>query len=633
MESIDLGGEYLGHDDAVNRAQSLTGGGGSTVSPSTTADYLRECRNRYYHEHLWEMPFPQVPTAAMLLVPSVVQEAFDVDIGVMGSEVDAMSFGVLDNIPLVHAPLGRGEIRKTQEIVRSTHERFEQCQLDWIAKGNMPKLVWTAMERNPELDQKDFDLVDTDIDAGPLEKRSMPSLSLLKRPLYTEIGLSAPDALHQQRLSRLIPSQLLQRVATLNGGQPSQLFERLSQAIMHSDSDGAMGTPSHSLLGSTDADEKWSQGVVSSFRQAVRFENHVTELAGQIAKTKLGLAGHPDQSVASDIAQGLWQQLFEQTSSYQQQCIWSGVCGLVSRVVSVGAMSPHAAISETREGFDALRTLISAVFRGHVEKRKSALLARWMTWTRRFEEGLLIALESNGDLCKSSLQITEKEKINSTDPSMSIFSPDFRLNEQIQRKSGRLVDPVDKRSRLPIFPLEVYPVFPSGYETVMEQLKRDKLAPREARSDVPLASRTQSLTQVVVQGVRDALPEPQACYEPHMLIGSTNLLVAEERVTERHEPAVHDLSARSYRASKNLVIEEYLHDPESTLSILLERKPDCFVYDFIGSRREYRRNAAGSAPPLPKYVVLFNDQLTTTGDSERNDNEGESENLKRVREE
>jgi hypothetical protein len=541
------------------------------------ADYskiLNACSQRMYHDFSWSISMPKVPASPMLFRPDVLKDVFAAGTTVMNSEVDAMKFGVLDAIPLMYYPVAPGEIRKAFDVAASSSTAGSQ------------------------LDEKDRQLLDTDIDVDLLDKRALPSLTLLKRPLYTEIGLSSVEERHQERLARLIPPHLLSLVGNTQEGLELRrsMSHNNGAFIGNNGSSQSPLTPGGAHFQDPVA-QRQSKGVNQSFKFAKSVDVTFNQLMAGIRVQKLGLGGALSELESSQITRQFWEALFFNTSGAQQRRVWVAVCRYVRQ--TLGAADDVAPVD-----------LINEISKARLQNESSF----WLQWTKQFQRALA---EVDVALSKSLLSMDVLDYTIPVDREQNVFKAGISVANPLNRTSSRIIDPADNRSRLATFPVSIRPILPSGYTEVVDLLLRgeDAYSPLVQGA---LASRSESLSQLVVQGVREALPrrtQQQACAEPHILVNGS-LLIADEVSTSGSPVVAPDMTLASH-TSGNLVFEEYLSTDADTSALLMELHPKVCLYDRISSRKEFRRNAAAVAPICEQYVICFDGiEGSTPGDAE-----------------
>lgn len=542
---------------------------------------LNACSQRMYHDFSWSISMPRVPASPMLFRPELLKEVFTAGTSVMNSEVDAMKLGILDAIPLIYYPAAPSEIRHAFDVAASS----------LTAAGC------------PPLDDKDRALLDTDIDLDLLEKRALPSLTLLKRPLYTEIGLTSVEERHQERLARLIPPHLLSLVGNTQEGLALQRSMSVNGTFF-----GGNGASQSPLTPGTTLDpvaQRQSKSVNQSFKFAKSVDVTFNQLMASIRVEKLGLGGALSELESSQLTRQFWDALFLNTSGAQQRRVWVAVCRYVRHVLG--------AAGDADTPVDLMSVISSA--RLHNEQ------TFWVQWVTQFQRALA---EVDVARSKAQLSMDALDYTIPVDREQNVFKAGISVPNPLNRTSSRIIDPADNRSRLTTFPVSVRPVLPSGYTDIVDLILRgeDAYSPLVQGA---LASRSENLSQLIVQGVREALPRrthQQACAEPHILVNGS-LLIADDISTSGTPVVSPDMTVSSH-TNGNLVFEEYLSTDADTSALLMELHPKVCLYDRITSRKEFRRNAAAVAPICEQYVICFDG-------SEEADSESSSK--KRPREE
>ncbi|EAN81575.1 hypothetical protein, conserved, partial [Trypanosoma cruzi] len=169
------------------------------IDPTMTpGEFIRRCQQQYYFEFSWEVPFPRVPAAPLLYLPDAFKELLSdpSPLGVMQAELDAMSEGVLERIPLAYYLLRPEVVEEARNIAMECEQRVEELQRQAAVDGLPERLTWRPEEVNPYLERADAELLDTDIDLNLVLERDKPSLTLLQRPLYTDMGLVPQEQRH-----------------------------------------------------------------------------------------------------------------------------------------------------------------------------------------------------------------------------------------------------------------------------------------------------------------------------------------------------------------------------------------------------------------------------------------------------
>lgn len=157
----------------------------------------RHCIDNIAFDLTYDVPMPSQPATPLLYVPTDVSQLSDGSSAqrtVLGSDVDACVKGCLDDIPLMFYPLDPWFAMETRDT----------CEAQQAVAKQRPSHPLPEGAGATPLSDDDLALIaesSADADA-PLNHKLMPSLSLLKAPLYTELGTVAPELRSQMRLER-----------------------------------------------------------------------------------------------------------------------------------------------------------------------------------------------------------------------------------------------------------------------------------------------------------------------------------------------------------------------------------------------------------------------------------------------
>eukprot|EP00796_Vickermania_ingenoplastis_P000809 gene809-450_t len=333
---------------ALNSGADLT----ALTSTTTLPEAVRLCLQSYYHDLSWNVPFPEHHAAPLLYLPKAYQQmrwAPDC-FGIMQSEVDAMSHGLLESIPLGYYPLKAEDVQKGLEAAQETEENITKLRQRRTASGQLEPVMWPADEVNPALQKEDVELLDTDIDKGLEQQREIPSITLLlQRPTYTEMGTdSSLEQRHASRV-RLVMPEAVQRVlaaappASPTRSQPPPSLEAVGPPFTgdrtaHNDAAAPTTVPPgeddqgvHPGDGPTTAhqlhamkERTWPERVKSAFRIARTVDKEYVELLQAVAKHKLGL--DPGNTSHVELTTTLWRAVWALPSAQQQREVWSRFC-------------------------------------------------------------------------------------------------------------------------------------------------------------------------------------------------------------------------------------------------------------------------------------------------------------------
>lgn len=363
------------HGEDLPSQEAGAGGTGTPplLSPDTPLDEaIRRCLEVYYLDQEWNIPFPEHAGAPLLYIPKEVQELRDDPdcLGVMQSEVDMLSHGVMDQIPLGYYPIKVEELQQQLEAAANTQENIRRMQERLMGSGQLPRVTWKPEEVNPGLEKEDLELLDTDIDQRLEAQRETPSLGqLIQRPMYTEASGGTAAQRHVARLARLYPEPVRQYLAAMAAAKgsgersplspfgTSPLWAALSQGMASpspspspapyrggpsgwgGDTSGISSVDAAAAAGDSDdpvrqwlAAKKrtWSDEVWRTFRVARALEHEFLTFIQFLAEKKLGLdAGDPAHV---QLTVELWKAVGEVGQMHQdvgkQACVWGRICQL-----------------------------------------------------------------------------------------------------------------------------------------------------------------------------------------------------------------------------------------------------------------------------------------------------------------
>lgn len=572
---------------AVDTALLLT----SKTTPSAA---IRRCHQRYYFDFAWSVAFPEQPPAPLLYYPDTYKNLLHdpAAIGVMQAELDAMSDGVLERIPLAYYPLQPGVLEEARAVALETERHVEEMQAKAKATGQLERLTWNAEDVNPHLDRADADLLDTDIDSSLVLQRDLPSLTLLQRPLYTDMGLVPQEQRHAARLARIVPEDLrsLSQAAGLPG---SPMLPGSPQGP-----GGAVAT-FETPEGALTKQREWVQEVQRSFKQARTLDQQYDHFVKGLVHGKLGLdRANPDHV---QLARQLWRRLFRHTKSSQQREVWNLLC----QFSSTYGEKPHA---------EAVRELMS----GLTEKQSPEFIKEWRPLIREYAncvERYVASLKGGVAERKDQLHFSGAE----LDPlNTGSFQPELVV-ERLMRRYGTELG--ENHAALPIYPLDVIPVFPTGFQ---EAARIGVTAQRSNAGELDfLAESADTLHHIVLPAVSLGVGQPDA---PHVLVNGTNLLVADKQSTVQD---VTDGATVSYQASKENTFQPLLLDEDNTSSYIVRlhrvtgfggddgddlvtagngaanHEGKYATYDRIGMQDLFTKASNMATPPFHRYVVMY----------------------------
>ena len=446
----------------------------NTSPECTNEEHARNLLLNYHLAFQWNLPFPQYPSAPLLYPPPGKSDVFKFprsSSSAANVDIDAMSTGLVDAIPLCPPPVTMDRIREMSRTVRATAEHTV----------SLNKIHFTAREGNPLLCDEDFALVDTELDKGILESRSLPSLRSLMKPTYTEIGLIPAAARADAREERLNP-QWEERVAA---------HQALREATPMAHTPTRVDTLAAVGMGSAvvDAASIWQDETRSSFRHANNVDADFFTMLRLVATRKLGLAvaaqgpSSPVEDEALTFVFCFLRLLFQTSSVEARQSVWSAFRSAATSKIASSLLSELAPFGDawTRLGTQYAELLMTRA------PSKTAL-----PFGRRKEDGGdgsefaddgTIILISNNDLAS----LEEERQVGATGSGPT--KPSLR----------HAMHP----SKANVYAVDVLPVLPSHFV--------------EASSSVaatPLAGDAQGLTRVVYRGLNNRRPAP------HVLVQS-----------------------------------------------------------------------------------------------------------------
>lgn len=368
------GGGREGLERRAGRDGHASGARLSLDGDTSLGEAIQRCLEVYYHIFRWDVPFPEHPGVPLLYIPQEVQQLQrDPDcLGVMESEVNMLSDGLLEQIPLGYYPIQVEELQRGLDAATSTQANIRRMQERLFASGQLERVTWKPEEVNPSLDAEDIELLDTDIDQSILSQRETPSLAhSIQRPVYTEAGGESSTQRHVERLLRLQPEPvrryLAAAAAAAAGGKKDVGHDGLPPPLLPNGLPGG-GGPDFSLLRSSpspspapyrggsggagsvglqaleaaagaDADElarqwltrkkeAWEAEVKQSFRAARLLESQFTDFIDYLTEKKFGLdpknASHIQLSVALWKAFGDMSQMPHDVT--QHALAWGRLC-------------------------------------------------------------------------------------------------------------------------------------------------------------------------------------------------------------------------------------------------------------------------------------------------------------------
>ncbi|KAH9598943.1 hypothetical protein LSM04_004383 [Trypanosoma melophagium] len=576
--------------------------GVTVIDPMMSAnEFIRRCKLQYYYEFSWRVPFPQVPAAPLLYLPEAFAELLwdSAPLGVMGAELDAMAAGVLERVPLAHALLQPEAVGSAVRLAAEGEERLAELQRRAAAAGLPERLTWRPEEVNPHLNAADAALLDTDIDLNLVLERDKPSLTLLQRPLYTDMGLVPQEQRHLERLARIVPETLRSQIPMVASQETQRLGESISPTpgdpTQISLADGL--TPisfggGKSMLEST---QQWLDGVRKSFRYARTVDSHYDKLLESVTRAKLGLDSNNPVSVK--FTRRLWHQLFDSTNKNQQRDAWHQLCRFSSNY------NGHE-----EDSVDQLKRALQLLNLPH-RKVWLELIQEYVNLLREYTTKLSGGVEKR----KEQLKFSGKE----LDPfEQGAFEPDLQIGSTLRRVGKEFTA---NRQPVPIFPVEVVPLYPADFE---KAASAGTMSSVDQAGTERLGEMETELHHIVLPGA--VVSEESKVGGPHALINNTNLLVADKK-SSRH---LSDGMTVSYHTSRENTFESLVTDENNTSSYLFQLRSlqgegsiptglanangRHVVYRRLGLRKLFVKAPNAEAPPYEKYVLMFgaDDEMT-----------------------
>lgn len=539
------------------------------TSSSSFGDALRACRSAFFCQPRWGVPFPELPAVPYLYYPDEYRELVEstVPVGVMQSELDAMRVGLLESIPLAYYPLHPTAL----EEARQAAQRVAAAKKKASGAVNRDGAAWRSSSSTPsssssssrliargQLDPGDARIADIVVDRNEIQIRNLPSLTHVQRPLYTDIGLVPQEQRHAARVARLQPP------------------------VVEARPDAALAT--------AEARKAWQEAMESSFEEAAQVDAGFYHFMGDVAETKLGL----DRANAAHlrIARSIWKCLFGQVPKSQQAKVWHAICHFSSTYGDLPTAQVVASLSSSLE----------ALCLPHFSSTWQPLMKEFTDAVESYTRVLVGGFEQR----RSSLLLTDKELDQRY---VGNVNTNIDVAGTLHRTSG-------DRKRSAIYPVEVIPVYPSGYEKAVSMAPAAMLMSDAVNLDF-LAEREASLHQVVLP---DALISKKAATGPNLLVGGCNLLVAEEGTIGDLRPG----ATLSYKVMNENTYKPLLTDSTNSASYLLRlidgsaarvsasigsnSDGRCVVYDRIGHRDIYQKKNNTDSSTLSRYVLLFSSE-------------------------
>lgn len=507
----------------------------SITADTPLSDAVRKALQSYYYDLSWDVPFPRHPSAPLLYYPDALQQLrwSSKGLGVMECEIEMLSKGLLDKIPLGYYPLKVDEVLRGLEAAERMQAQLKRIQAEQGARGELERVVWRPEEVNPDLDAKDLALLDTDVDKSLDLQRNLPSVSiLLKFPTYTETsggrGESSPDQRHATRLNRVVP--LLPRTPGSSEADGPISSPLLDAALREGSPDE---TASHLAIGSAAAAAEvpanraatWDKDVHSAFRLARSVDEHYSEFLYSLGIKKLGLDTKQSKEHLKCTIQ-LWGALNQPKyfTMERQREVWAQICHF-----SKNYGGPGAASSNLEQLLQSLRGLkvpdFLTVWR--------PLLSEYVRLLDEYvssEEGTPLPPEKVAERVASRLaslsfdddELVPVSQAKSGNPFLQLRG--VSVGKCLQRNSATWFS---GNQPVPIFPVSVTPVFPAGYEEAAEKLRAEGGRVEELDLDFLAEFHAETpLEHVVLSGA--VIPDTKSTSQgPHVLINGRNFLCAD----------------------------------------------------------------------------------------------------------
>lgn len=597
----------------------------SSQTPAT--DALRASLQRFYYDSQWSSPFPQHPSSPLLYLPEAFRKLrWEANsFGVMLSEVEVLSAGLMDDIPLGYYPLKSSDLTRCWLKAEETHRNVLKRQAERHSGAPMEK----ATDANPSIDAEDAAILETTIDCTFELQRHWPSLTLLlQRPTYTEMSAESPEQRHHSRLRRMVPG---------GGG--------MTQDAAQQETNYQLSSPSRPTAGEAEeegtnggaggsAEAQWKTGVHQSFRFARRLDTQFEAFVKELTVKKFGLDGQ--QLAHRQCALQAWQQVMAVNPVPKRLKLWGR---LLRFSTQYGGPPPNGA-----SYFQAIRAMDYTPWRPMLRVYTSLL----DTYVRDSPERLRARRAALAILPE---ECGEKGAINLT--------PITAAGEWAARRTaGHAADAAAAPGGPAggLYPVRILPVFPSGYtETAhqvhqrQQQLGGERISPRESETE-RLGERAQALSHVCLPG---AVVSEEVCLRggPHLLVNGSSLLcaAAEPSASQANKSStsttasevVRDGDTVAYHTLKGNTFEPLYIDDDNTSSYLFSVRNQqqlqagagfeaelqqqqaqtgqsylcgetgldgsVVCYDRVGVREYFQKAALAAQLPYDEYVVSFSE--------------------------
>ncbi|KAG5473776.1 hypothetical protein LSCM1_04406 [Leishmania martiniquensis] len=580
--SIEEDGHAKLQNGVANAASSARPGGrgvagGLLSEHASFGDVLRACRNAFYYHTSWSVPYPEVPAAPLLYYPEEYKRMAEstMPLGIMHSELDAMQTGLLDSIPLAYYPLAPNALEQAREALKraaalkrraaATSEADAATSSSSTSAANAPD---RARPLHGHLDPADAEIARIVVDPNEIQLRNLPSLTHVQRPLYTDIGLVPQEERHAARVARTQPTE---------------------------------AKPHDAALTTAELVRQWRLDVQASFVEALQIDSSFARFIGEIAHAKLGL----DRNNVSHLrlTRALWALLYRGTTKRQQRKVWYALCHFSSVFSDVPETSTTAVAQLLHD--------TEAVGLPQYCTNWRPLLEDYTRAVRDY----VAALAGGVDQRRENLKFHDRELDQ-------LYMGSVYTNIELE---GKLARTSADRLKNPIYPVEVVPVFPSGYQQAAS-LGAAAVRLHDSEELDFLAERDASLHHVVLP---DAVLPKSAAARPNMLVGGCNLLVADDGDFTNVQPG----ATLRYSVSAENTYQSLRQDPMNTASYLFRMGQVAAdaaaslganydgryaIYDRVGHRDVYQKTNNTDTNILSRYVVIFTDAPAAAGASEVN---------------
>jgi hypothetical protein len=540
----------------------------STFKSQTAGHAIDSIKTNLQLSFQFGVTFPEYPSVPLLYTPPVKGEVFDFPRGVSSVDLEVMSTGLVEAVPLCPPPATMERHRALSDVVRATNAQAAALE----------RIYYTPQEANRLLSDEDFRLVDTELDKSILESRDLPNLRSLMKPTYTEIGLAPAVVRATARDERLHPhwEQKIREQAALRAATPM------------ADTPTRADTTTVFTSGSVDPAAMWMEATKASFKHARLVDECFVSFLRFIAARKLGLLDsaecassqvhtHDDKCVT--FAFCFLRQIQSRTPETQRQGLWN-------------AFREAAVDPETK--LDTLGSLVNALSGGSDD---------WGQLARRFSELRSVARDGGAD--GGVLPFSPEQELQADGKSITVLT----LLDSLARPANILRHPTKPN----VFPVEVIPILPSHFPEAIHS----------ASSIIPpaLAGDAKGLTKVTLLGCT------RRAAGPHIIDRDGTLLEGDGALTARLEPrqtfATHGRRADLF---ENITVEDgvtrvgtsgiLLHLCSATsdvgdgagIAAISPQERRVAVYNALPKTRTMRRQTKARARS-PDYVVGLDERL------------------------